>query len=242
MPRQQARPNRAPYTQVLSALRKMDLVRLCIEFRLSPEGSVVDLKTRLKDYITLNREIINRNPRYTALFPRHNRPIPPPSPPSSPPHTTPPSSPALSYRTVSPALSDESWHGIAGPADDHAGVPAEHQHDNSPEPHHHQPHVQPDQPHGHFHPPVQQYHHHYPDYPENGQNPQEFILPPPSPPPAVSNRGSLPPAAHNAIGREYLHPTSLRDYSSTYLLILPIHGYIIPHTPFSYGHYEVPPL
>jgi hypothetical protein len=25
-------------------------------------------------------------------------------------------------------------------------------------------------------------------------------------------------------------------------LILPIHGYIIPHTPFSYGHYEVPPL
>jgi hypothetical protein len=46
MPRQQARGHRAPYTKLLSALRKPELVRLCGEFRLSLVGSVVVLRNR----------------------------------------------------------------------------------------------------------------------------------------------------------------------------------------------------
>ena len=65
----------APYTKVLSALRKNDLARLCAEFRLSSDGSVVALRNRLKDYLNIHRDTLYRNPRYNALFPRHRKPV-----------------------------------------------------------------------------------------------------------------------------------------------------------------------
>jgi hypothetical protein len=111
MRRQRVQPNETPYTKLLSALRKTELLRLCIEFRLPTDGSVVTLRTRLKDHLNLNRNTLYRNPRYTALFPRHTRPKqPPPSPRTSASRT-----PTLDYKTPSPAPSDVSWHGLGGP-------------------------------------------------------------------------------------------------------------------------------
>jgi len=113
MSRRQPRVNRPPYTQLLSALRKTDLVGLCREFRLSTEGSVVGLRNRLKDYLNLHRDRLYRNPRYNALFPKHRR-LPVVKKPSSP-TTSAPSTPTLSYRS----LSFDSWHGIDDPPQDH---------------------------------------------------------------------------------------------------------------------------
>lgn len=107
MPRQQHRANTAPYTKVLSALLKPELIRLCTDFRLPADGSVVTLRQRLKGYINLHRDLLFANPRYTALFSRHQRILQrTPSPTRSPPSTH---SPALSYtsnRSFSP------WNGI----------------------------------------------------------------------------------------------------------------------------------
>jgi hypothetical protein len=119
MPRQRLQGERAPYTQVLSALRKMDLLRLCIEFNLPVEGSVVALRNRLKDYLNINRDALYRDPRYNALFPRHrriNQRPPSPAPPSESHTVSSRSSTILSYvRTASPAsdASYDSWNGFA---------------------------------------------------------------------------------------------------------------------------------
>jgi hypothetical protein len=118
-------PNEAPYSQTLSALRKNDLIRLCVELGLSVDGSVVTLRTRLKDHITLNRATMHRNPRYTALFPKHRRTANPPSSPSRSSFTpTSRASPvAPPSRSLSPTHSFASWHGIdeepIHPADEH---------------------------------------------------------------------------------------------------------------------------
>ena len=108
MPRQRAQADRTPYTKVLSALRRADLIRLCGEFKLSPDGLVVVLRNRLKDYLNIHRDTVYRNPRYNALYPRHprlNQPAVSPAPTRTPSIQHPPS-PGLSY------LSDESWQGI----------------------------------------------------------------------------------------------------------------------------------
>ena len=84
--------NMPPYTQVLSALRKNDLICLCDEFRLPTEGSVVNLRNRLKDYLNLHRNTLFRNPRYNPLFPRHRRPV---QPIQQPEQASPPSTPLL---------------------------------------------------------------------------------------------------------------------------------------------------
>ena len=105
MPRQ---ANRSPYTKTLTALLKPDLVRLCNEFHLPHEGSVVLLRTRLKDYLNLHRDNLYRNPQYNALFPKHRRikpNIPAPTPARS----------LCSSPTLSDHSSDESfasWNGI----------------------------------------------------------------------------------------------------------------------------------
>ena len=44
-------PDNIPYTTTLSLLRKIDLMRLSLEFRLSTDGSVVVLRNRLKAYL-----------------------------------------------------------------------------------------------------------------------------------------------------------------------------------------------
>jgi len=129
MSRQRVQHDRPPYTKVLSALLKTDLLRLSTEFRLSSEGSVVTLRKRLKDYMNLHRNTLSRNPRFVALFPRHARP-PQPQPPPFPngPRVRSPS--ALSYvgdsPRNSPTFSDDSWHGIGVPPQPHNQSPAPH--------------------------------------------------------------------------------------------------------------------
>ena len=117
-----------PYTQLLSTLRKINLLRLCLEFHLPNDGSVLQLRDHLRDYLNLNRDTLVHNPRYTALFPRHHRVNQPPPPRTK--HST-----DLSYfssRSSSPDDSKssdhsfESWHGIKA----HDDVP--HIHINEP--------------------------------------------------------------------------------------------------------------
>jgi hypothetical protein len=195
--------NRTPYTQVLSALRKTDLVRLCVEFRLPPDGSVVALRHRLKDYLNLHREALYRNARYNALFPRHRRVNQ--GPPAPPPSSRSPS-PALSYVSQSQYGSDDSWHGIGGdPVVNHA-------HDPQPLPPHQEPipgvHEQP----------------HFPEFPE-GSPP--FIPPQHSRSPSFSRRDSPALMANIGAGCKYLL-TPGHDY---YVLPFSRH-YTVSHTLF----------
>jgi hypothetical protein len=190
MPPRQAPANRRPhtvYTKLLSALRKTELVRLCLEFRLNADGSVLNLRNRLKDYLNLHRDTLYRDPRYTGLFPRHRRLNQPPpiltnssrtisSNPPSP--STPPASPGLSYAPSSPALSFASWNGIEE-----------------------QPHVPPI----HVHPPVD----HPPAQPHYLQEMHDHHHPHLSSAATDSQRGSpLPPVAHVAHGRKCPRPRS----------------------------------
>jgi hypothetical protein len=209
MPRQQLRSNRAPYTQLFSALRKPDLIQLCGEFRLSPEGSVITLKERLRDYINLNRDRVYQNPRYTALFPRHQKPQRNPSPQTD----SIPSSPPVSSRSVSPIDSEASWHGIGRQFEIPNTIPPEdrqQQHfEHQPSPQHEPPlDDQPPQPHQH-----------------QGQHPippEEPIMPPSE---AASNRGSVPPITFPDNNSKYYTSSwgtllLLYPYSHTSLLTL----------------------
>ena len=177
-----------PYTQVLSALRKNDLIRLCDEFRLPTEGSVVNLRNRLKDYLNLHRNTLFRNPRYNPLFPRHRRPVQPiQQPEQASPPSTPPSSPNPSHRSSSRAStrSYDSWHGI----DRHSDNQDDNDFDDNPL-------LQPPQfPHGVQHLPLQQILQPPHDPHFLPANPYADYLPPPSNAPAGSQRGSVPPAA-----------------------------------------------
>ena len=106
-----------PYTQVLSALCKNDLVQLCAEFRQIAQGSIVNLRNCLKDYLNLHREMLYRNPRYNALFSRHrrlNKPHQLSTPSWSPTPSSHASTPPASDRSHSPTLSYALWHGIGG--------------------------------------------------------------------------------------------------------------------------------
>ncbi|KAF8815626.1 hypothetical protein BYT27DRAFT_7297117 [Phlegmacium glaucopus] len=77
MPRQ---PKKTTYTKTLSALRKTELIRLADDLGLDSEGSVAELRTRLKDHLNENRDDLFRNPRYNGLYPRHRRHNQPPPP------------------------------------------------------------------------------------------------------------------------------------------------------------------
>lgn len=131
MPQQCHQASLTPYTQVMSSLRKPDLVRLCSEFKLARDGSVVQLRNHLKHYLNLHRGHLFHNPRYTVLFPRLRGPNQPPPPPSVP------TSQAISYQSPSPAFSDETWHGVQDqdgddisntPQDQHLYSPAHNSH------------------------------------------------------------------------------------------------------------------
>ena len=103
-----------PYSTTLSLLRRIDVLRLCLEFKISSEGTVVFLKKQIKKYLNDHRETLYRNPRYTPLYPKHRRPRNSPAPSFLNSNITPshPPSPDLSYREPSPASSEESWQGI----------------------------------------------------------------------------------------------------------------------------------
>jgi hypothetical protein len=161
-----------PYTQTLSLLRKIDLIRLSLEFKLPTDGSVVNLRDRLRVYLNAHREALLRNPRYNPLFPKIRQPPRRSAPPVTGTRT-------LSYRTPSPdgsesssssAHSYESWHGIE------AILPP--------------PNLQP-QPH---YPPVQ------PPPVVVPQNPVLQFHPPPSPSVPGSDAGSPPPPSDIAPG------------------------------------------
>jgi hypothetical protein len=105
-----------PYTQTLSMLRKIDLIRLSLEFRLPTDGSVVNLRDRLRVYLNAHRDTLFRNPRYNPLFPKHRRPAqPPPSPPTqSRTLSSRAPSPSNSESSIASAQSFDSWNGIGG--------------------------------------------------------------------------------------------------------------------------------
>lgn len=111
--RQTRQHNPAPYTQTMNTLRKPDLLRLSREFRLPTDGPVPTLKHRLKGYLNLHRDVLYRDQRYTALFPRHRRAGEPSNSPSPPAPLD--SSPSMSYLSLSPDHSFGSWHGIEEP-------------------------------------------------------------------------------------------------------------------------------
>jgi hypothetical protein len=103
--------SRHPYSSVLSALCKMELIWLFLEFKLPMDGSVIDLRNCLKCYLNFNCDTLYQNLRFNALFSRHRGNNPHLSPhPSS--HTLCASSPDLSYRSLSPVESFTSWHWI----------------------------------------------------------------------------------------------------------------------------------
>jgi hypothetical protein len=104
-----------PYTQTLSMLRKIDLMRLSLEFRLPTDGSVVTLRNRLRVYLNAHSETLFRNPRYRPLYPKIRRQTNPPEPVFHDSQTI-PSSSSRSSRSVSPASSYESWNGIEADA------------------------------------------------------------------------------------------------------------------------------
>lgn len=105
-------PQELPYAQTLSALRKNDLLRLTVEFRLPVEGSVVTLRNQLKKYLNSHRDTLYRNPRFTALYPKHRRPA---RQSSFAPSNSRNSRSTLSgspQRSPSPTPSYGSWNGI----------------------------------------------------------------------------------------------------------------------------------
>jgi hypothetical protein len=122
MPQRNLPPHHYPYSQVLSALRKNDLMRLSVEFGLSVEGSVVHLRNRLKDYLNLRRDTLYPDPRYKALYPKHRRPNAPHSPPASAATPSRSASPAPSERSQASEHSFDSWHGIEAPTDNRQGT------------------------------------------------------------------------------------------------------------------------
>ena len=166
-------PDNIPYTTTLSLLRKIDLMRLSLEFRLSTEGSVVVLRNRLKAYLNAHRDTLYHNPRYNVLFPKLRRLNPPPNSPQlsfyAPSNQSPSPSPTPSHSSHSSTSSFSSWGGI------------DYQ-DRPPSP------VQP------HHPQIAA-----PQVAEPDFQPPHF-LPPPSPAPL--DLGSPPPIANAVPGRE----------------------------------------
>lgn len=105
-----------PYTATLNFLRKIDLLRLCLEFKLPSAGTVITLRKDIKKHLNSHRDTLYHNPQYAPLYPKHRQRNRDPSPAPSflnsnftPSH---PPSPPLSYRSPSPTPSDESWNGI----------------------------------------------------------------------------------------------------------------------------------
>jgi hypothetical protein len=222
-PRRQPQAIRTPYTKVLSALLKTELLRLCLEFHLPTDGSVVALRLRLKDYLNLNRETLYRNPRYNALFPRHRRVInniPPPliiqALPLSRTRSS-SSSSVLSYKSSSPARSYISWNGI----EDQPVPPQQH----APAPQLHAP--QPLSP-QHLPPPLEPHAHH---------------IPPPSPSIDGSEQDFPPPAVQAAEGRKFYPPVMefsfyLRARAAFYLVLQPF-SFPVGAVCFLFRHYGV---
>jgi len=111
-----------PYTSTLSFLRKIDLIRLSLEFRLPTDGTVVNLRDRLRVYLNSHSETLYKNPRYRPLYPQHRRVTQPVvSQAQRAPITKSRSpSPASTVSTDSTVRSFDSWNGIDAAQPPHA--------------------------------------------------------------------------------------------------------------------------
>lgn len=95
-------------------LRKIDLLRLSVEFKLPTDGTVINLRDRLRVYLNAHREVLYRNPRFRPLYPQHRRitqPVQAPEPAEDLPLNRTPS-PSPSDSDDSSDGSFESWYGI----------------------------------------------------------------------------------------------------------------------------------
>ena len=108
-------------------LRKIDLQRLSLEFKLPTDGTVLNLRDRLRVYLNAHSNVLYRNPRYRPLYPQHRRlpqPVQPQQPAEQEGHAennrTP--SPTPTESTDASDISYESWHGIEGPPAHHIPV------------------------------------------------------------------------------------------------------------------------
>ena len=66
-----------PYTHTLSLLRKIDLIRLSLEFKLRTDRTDVILRDRLRVYLNSHSETLYKNPQYRPLYPQLRRPTQP---------------------------------------------------------------------------------------------------------------------------------------------------------------------
>ena len=66
-----------PYIHTLSLLRKIDLIRLSLEFKLPADRTDVILRDRLRVYLNSHSETLYKNPRYRPLYPQLRRPTQP---------------------------------------------------------------------------------------------------------------------------------------------------------------------
>jgi hypothetical protein len=97
-------PQELPYSQPLSALRKADLIRLSVEFKLAVDGPVTTLRNRLRVYLNSHRNSLYPNPRFKTLYPKRRNPS----------ISLPPETRSQNSRSISPSNnhSDASWNGI----------------------------------------------------------------------------------------------------------------------------------
>ena len=125
-----------PYSMVLSALWKTELIHLSLELRLPTDGSVVTLRNQPRCYLNSNCETLVWNTRCSTLFPcyEHTNPLPSPCPSSN---TLQASLPVLLYHSPSTTPSFASWHGIKDQPQDMQNL-------FSPQPH--QPPIHPQEP------------------------------------------------------------------------------------------------
>ena len=193
-----------PYTSTLSMLRKIDLLRLCVELKLPNDGTVLNLRDRLRVYLNAHSDTLYRNPRYRPLYPQHRRLTRSTAPrgqvEEEPVNRSP--SPAATDSSDSSDTSYESWNGIQDPLLDHV------------------PEVQPP-----FYPAT-------PPPPVVHDAPEYYPPPPPPPSPSIpgSEPGHFPFSDHGGGSHKFTSPFFLslflpRPHSCGFLLI---HGFFLP--------------
>ena len=111
---------REPYTQTLNLLRRIDVLRLCVEFKIPSDGTVIALKDKIRRHLNENRDTLFNDPQFNPLYPKVRHVIQPPAaqPPAVSHQVVRPLSPTLSESSLSSISSDhsyESWHGIEVP-------------------------------------------------------------------------------------------------------------------------------
>jgi hypothetical protein len=105
------------FTQPVSAMRKNDLQALCRHFAIDDAGPVITLRQLLKTHLRDNRELLEADPLYARLYPRHGRGRQNSQPlPSDHGDNLPDDNQNFNPQHNSPTPSfDDEWHGIQQP-------------------------------------------------------------------------------------------------------------------------------